>query len=223
MPEASAGSNSQSTILVCDDDRDTRTVTRIALEADGFQVCEAEHGLAAQKICREKLPDLIILDLMMPQMSGLEFLAAFRKEVTEPFVPVLLLTALSDTNKKVEGFKLGADDYLVKPFERRELMARIRSLLKIREMQLQLVAQERELLKAQLAGAAAHELGQPLQSVLLQLHVLLKKIGSTPEAQEAAAAIRAECERMQDILTRLQKSSAGETSDYPGAQKILKL
>ncbi len=114
-------------ILVVDDKAGVRTVVRDYLVEEGFRVITAENGRTALYAARHEKPDLILLDIMMPEMGGYEFLRAYRKEAN---TPVILLTARLDETDKVLGLELGADDYVTKPFGMRELVARIRAVLR---------------------------------------------------------------------------------------------
>ncbi|MBO7743213.1 response regulator transcription factor [Paenibacillus sp. MWE-103] len=115
------------TLLVVDDDPHIRELVRLFLVREGFQVVEAEDGEEALRILETTQPQLVILDVMMPNMDGWELCRELRRD-TE--LPVLMLTAKGETSQKIKGFELGADDYLVKPFEPLELVARVRALLK---------------------------------------------------------------------------------------------
>ena len=115
------------TILVVDDKASVRTLVRDYLAAEGFRVATANNGRDALFVARDVKPDLILLDIMMPEMSGYEFLQAYRKERN---TPVILLTAKLEESDKVLGLELGADDYVTKPFGMRELVAHIRAVLR---------------------------------------------------------------------------------------------
>lgn len=115
------------TILVVDDKVGVRTVVSDYLTEEGFRVVTAENGRDALYVARHEKPDLILLDIMMPEMSGYDFLRAYRSEHT---TPVILLTARLEESDKVLGLELGADDYVTKPFGIRELVARIRAVLR---------------------------------------------------------------------------------------------
>lgn len=114
-------------ILVADDDAQIRDVVRIALSQAGFGVAEARDGRAALEAAQSLMPELLILDIGMPEMDGLDVCRALRK-TTE--VPILFLTARADEIDRVVGLELGADDYVAKPFSPRELVARVRAILK---------------------------------------------------------------------------------------------
>jgi DNA-binding response OmpR family regulator len=114
-------------VLVVDDEPMVREVVVSYLERDGFKVAEAADGETALRLVLEGRPDLVVLDVMLPAIDGLEVLAQIRKRID---VPVILLTARTDEVDRILGLELGADDYVVKPFSPRELAARVRSVLR---------------------------------------------------------------------------------------------
>jgi DNA-binding response OmpR family regulator len=119
-------------ILVVDDKLELRTLLKSYLTQEGFDVVTANNGQEALHVARHEKPNLIILDLMMPEMGGYEFMRAYNREAE---TPVLILTAKIDENDKVLGLELGADDYVTKPFSPRELTARVRAVLRRSEKQ----------------------------------------------------------------------------------------
>ncbi|MFN2134541.1 MAG: response regulator [Candidatus Promineifilaceae bacterium] len=114
-------------ILVVDDEAALVKVVRGYLEQEGYEVVTAYNGREALFIAREEKPDLIVLDLMMPEMDGMTFIREFRREAD---TAIIALTARIDEMDKVLGLELGADDYVTKPFSARELVARVRALLR---------------------------------------------------------------------------------------------
>lgn len=115
------------TILIVDDEARLRDMIRMYLEQEGFRVVEAGHGREALYVARVEKPDLIILDQMMPEMNGAEFMRAFGKESN---TPVIMLTAKVEDQDKILGLELGADDYITKPFNMQELLLRMEVFLK---------------------------------------------------------------------------------------------
>jgi DNA-binding response OmpR family regulator len=118
-------------ILVVDDEPRMIGFIRMNLELEGHQVVEAHNGLEALELIRTQLPDVVLLDVMMPEMDGFETLRLLREFSS---VPVIMLTAKGDENDKVYGLELGADDYVTKPFGPRELSSRIKAVLRRAEM-----------------------------------------------------------------------------------------
>jgi len=115
------------TILVVDDKKSLRDLVKAYLTQEGFRVVTANNGRVALHVARHEKPDLILLDIMMPEMDGYEFIRIYRRERN---TPIILLTAKLEESDKVVGLELGADDYVTKPFGMRELVARIRAVLR---------------------------------------------------------------------------------------------
>lgn len=120
-----------SVILVVDDEERMARFIRLNLEYDGFQVLEAYRGMEAIHILRDKMPDLVLLDVMLPDLDGFEVLKTIREVST---VPVIMLTAKGEEDDRVQGLELGADDYITKPFSPRELVSRVRAVLRRTEL-----------------------------------------------------------------------------------------
>lgn len=114
-------------ILVVDDEERMARFIRLNLEHDGFQVVEAHKGMDAINELRTKMPDVILLDVMMPDIDGFEALQLIRETSS---VPVIMLTAKGEEDDRVKGLELGADDYVTKPFSPRELVSRVRAVLR---------------------------------------------------------------------------------------------
>ena len=114
-------------ILVVDDEERMARFIRLNLEHDGFQVVEAYRGMKAIQVLRESLPDLVLLDVMMPDIDGFEVLRMIRELSS---VPVIMLTAKGEEDDRVHGLELGADDYITKPFSPRELVSRVKAVLR---------------------------------------------------------------------------------------------
>jgi two-component system OmpR family response regulator len=118
-------------VLVVEDDQTLLDVLKYNLAKEGYVVATAADGKQAVAVARSEKPDVIILDIMLPELDGLEVCRILRREMT---VPILMLTAKSEEVDKVVGLEIGADDYMTKPFSMRELLARVRSMLRRAEM-----------------------------------------------------------------------------------------
>ncbi len=117
-------------LLIVEDDKDIVELVRYNLEKEGYQVASSGDGLSALSVIKKSAPDLVILDLMLPKLSGLEVCREIRREQTLNRLPILMLTARGDEADRVVGLEMGADDYVTKPFSPRELVARVRALLR---------------------------------------------------------------------------------------------
>ena len=117
-------------VLVIEDERDIRELVRVNLEAEGFQVLEAGDGELGLSLVKTERPAVVVLDLMLPGLSGLEVCRRIRAEEGSTRAPVVMLTARSSESDKVVGLEIGADDYVTKPFSPRELAARVKALMR---------------------------------------------------------------------------------------------
>ena len=132
-------------ILVVDDDLAINELIKVNLEISGYKVVQAFDGTTGFALAKQELPSVVVLDVMMPEVDGFTVAQRIRKNDSTKDIPIIMLTALSQLNDKVNGFNIGVDDYLVKPFEMEELQVRIRALLK-RTNQIPQSASTRELL-----------------------------------------------------------------------------
>ncbi len=118
------------TLLVVEDENDIRQLLRFNLEREGYAVLEADNGLDGLRTASLELPDLVVLDLMLPGLDGCEVCRRLKVQTATADTPVLMLTARGEEVDRIEGFTLGADDYVVKPFSVKELVLRIRAILR---------------------------------------------------------------------------------------------
>ena len=119
-----------SRVLIVEDERDIRDLVLFHLEREGFQVSSASSGEEALRQVRHASPDIVLLDLMLPAMGGLEVCRKLRQDPVTVALPIVMLTAKGDEVDRVLGLELGADDYIVKPFSPKELLARVRAVLR---------------------------------------------------------------------------------------------
>ena len=119
-----------SKVLIVEDEANIRQLVKYNLEKESFQVIEAEDGLQGLRLAKAEKPDLVLLDLMLPQMDGLEVCRSLKGNQATAALPIIMLTAKSEEIDKVIGLELGADDYMTKPFSPRELVARVKAVLR---------------------------------------------------------------------------------------------
>ena len=123
-----------SLILVVDDVPDNVDILQMRLESQGFDVITAGDGEAALAAVRDKLPDLVLLDIMMPKLDGIATVKQLKADLSLPFIPVILVTARADAKDVIAGLEAGGDDYLTKPVDQAALMARVRAMLRIKAL-----------------------------------------------------------------------------------------
>jgi CheY-like chemotaxis protein len=125
--------NTPPRILVADDNETNRDILATRLEANGYEVLHAGDGEQALAVTREHRPDLILLDIMMPKLDGIEVCRRIKGDAALPFTPIVLVTAKAESSDVVEGLDAGADEYLTKPIDQKALVARVKALLRVKE------------------------------------------------------------------------------------------
>lgn len=150
-------------ILIVEDEQAIREMTAFGLRRAGFEVAQAEDCRGARSMIADKQPDLILLDWMLPEMSGLKFVRSLKKDSKTSDIPVIMLTARSQEEDKVKGLDSGADDYITKPFSARELNARVRALLRRAAPSGDAEVLKAEALELDLPGHRVTAHGKPVQ------------------------------------------------------------
>jgi len=121
-------------VLIVDDDAKIVEMLEIGLNAMGYDTVAAYDGGSVFKVVVDEAPDIILLDLNLPKKDGIEVCQEIREKITEIYIPIIMVTARDDTNSKIEGLDVGADDYITKPVDIKEVMARIRSMLRLKSL-----------------------------------------------------------------------------------------
>jgi sigma-B regulation protein RsbU (phosphoserine phosphatase) len=176
-------------ILVVDDEVDISTILTVTLRRAGYEVASAADGLEAVEAIQRQAPDLILLDVMMPRADGLETLQRIRQHPPTAQVPVIMLTARSGIADKMRGFERGADDYVAKPFEPAEVVARVAALLK-RSAQARVVSPLLSVLGDWFTTERMAQLGRDLEAAREIQERLLPPVPETVAGLEAGAALR---------------------------------
>ncbi|MBI5167351.1 MAG: response regulator [candidate division NC10 bacterium] len=190
-------------ILIADDDPQTVELLEAFLSVE-FDVLKAYDGEEALDVSRKDLPDLILLDVIMPKLNGYEVCKRLKKSEETRFIPVVMITALKDLEERIKGIVVGSDDFLTKPIRKIELLARVRSLLKFKTLAkeeihgLKGVAREGELGES---SAILQTLEGPLKNVMAELEILEASLGGLTDKQKAH--LQKAIEGCQEILRRI--------------------
>lgn len=185
------------TILIVDDTPANISVLVDALADTGFQLMVAEDGEDALEQVRHTRPDLVLLDVMMPGLDGFETCRRLKADAATRDIPVIFMTALTDTAEKLKAFAAGAVDYITKPLQHEEALARIRTHLTLRRLQREL--QEQLALKERFIRIAGHDLRNPLCLILVSGE-LARRQGAAPEILEYLESIHASARQMRSII-----------------------
>jgi two-component system, sensor histidine kinase and response regulator len=197
-------------ILIVDDVPENISVLFEFLIQQGYDVSIAPDGESAIEVVEHEPPDLILLDVMMPGLDGFETCRRLKEDEWSREIPVIFMTALSDTVDKVKGFDLGAVDYVTKPVQQDEVLGRIRAHITIRRLQLELKERNQRLAEqnAELdafAHTVAHDLRNPLGVIDNAVYLLKRDLGEgiTPEIVESFGLLNRSSKRMRDIIEGL--------------------
>ena len=222
--------SSKKHIYIADDAPTIRALLETSLEGENWIISVFENGKDLLQAISKNRPDIVISDVKMPGLPGDEVCRFIKENFKETFIPVLLLTSLDSTADKVSGLRHGADDYITKPFELEELKARIEVMLRIKALTDELrrtrdllQEKEKQVLAMTIAGGTAHELGQPLTSVLLNLRLLPSLESASPEYDEVINAIEEQCMRMKKTISDLFNLEKYSAKDYLENLQILDL
>lgn len=173
------GSQHPARILIVDDHEDNVALLRIVLESQGYRILCAADGLQALEIVRREHPDLLLLDVMMPHMSGYEVVEHVRADPSLAYIPIMLITAKQDLSDKVKGLDVGADDFLPKPVQSSELIAKVRALLRLKHVQDALINERNKNEMLYLVGQQLNSTLDVDQLVSETLNLMVNLIGAT--------------------------------------------
>jgi DNA-binding response OmpR family regulator len=187
-------------VLIVDDCKVTTLTITKCLEPDGFEVRSAHSGRDGLREALEFRPDAILLDRRLPDIDGVEVCRRFRLAETTKSTPILMLTSTGDTKARVEAIELGADDYIVKPFEPSELVARINRFLATRSQYSERVVVERKAAIGQITLGLCHEINNPLTTVIGQLEMLLRRGELNAGDRERASAALEGAKRVRTLV-----------------------
>ena len=219
--------NKKFRILVIEDDLVHRTVIDNILRDEGYEVITAEDGGVGVEKVFEEMPDLVITDIRMPVKDGYTVCRELRDNERTKYLPVVILTANHSPEDLVYGFEQGAFDYILKPFENQELMARVNAAIKFKELRDELIHERQKSMLFELAGAAAHELNQPL-TVLKTTSYLLKEKYQKKQLNEDdfikyIERMEFSISRMGKIIGKMDRLEEYKTRDYTMGTRIINL
>ncbi len=191
-------------VLAVDDDERNLALLSAKLEREGYEIETAGNGIEALKKVNAFHPDLVIMDVMMPQMDGYETLRHLKSREETRYIPVIMLTGRAEVEDKVLGFEVGAEDYINKPYSLQEVAARVKSLLRMRALQTKLRDTEKVAALGEMVDGIAHEIRNPLTAIggiARRLH----EHETDPQHREYAQWIIRSVERLERMLGRIDE------------------
>jgi len=212
------------TILVVDDNQDMVHLFKKILSIHGYKVISAGNGADALKIAFETPPDLILLDLAMPKMDGYAVCKQLKASNKTNMIPIIIVTCRDSMKEKIQGLETGADDYITKPIYYVELLTRIESLLKIRELHQRLIKIQKLETLAQVAVTVNHEINNPLCSISANAEMLRTTLENPDEAiLRKIDIILKEVDRIKQVINKLSHATRVVSMEYISGVKMLDL
>lgn len=215
---------SKNKILVVEDDNDTLFILNKLLTKNNYKVFTSTNGQDAFNMLNEVEPEVILADWTMPVMDGLELCNIIKKDEKYKLIYFIILTARASLKDRVTGLDIGADDFLVKPVQNQELLARIRSGIRIHNLQNELKKIEHNKALIEMACTIGHRINNPLSSLLVSVKNIEDELGDKKESlEEDMIVINKSIERIKTLANNLTQLQNPEIVDYTSDNKMLKL
>ncbi len=214
-------------VMIVDDDYELSQMVKALLEKEGYSVLLAYDGEEALELLANHNIDLLILDVMMPTMSGYEVCRRLRESTFPVTFSIIMLTGKSSIDDKIVGLDMGADDYLTKPFDVLELLARVRAQMRIRDLQERLVNMEKLATIGQMTITLSDQINNPLASMLWHISLLKKELENqqapSPTVINAVAAIEKAVHSINEVMTKLRKVRRPVSKEFSPGIRMLDL
>ncbi|MBK7104404.1 MAG: response regulator [Ignavibacteriae bacterium] len=216
--------NDKNKILIVEDEEDSRFIYERLLTKNGYTIKSVNNGEEALDVISEFKPAIILADWTMPKLNGIELCNIVKSKEEFKLIYFILLTARTSLKDRVEGLDTGADDYLVKPIDNQELVARIRSGIRIHNLQNELKNIEHNKAVIELACTIGHKINNPLSSLKMSVESLKDEIDSKKEnISDDFFVIEESLKRIQEFVKALQNLQGAEITDYALDNKMLKI
>jgi DNA-binding response OmpR family regulator len=214
-------------ILVIDDLPENVFMLQDRLEHEGYEVITAYDGLTGIEKTRNELPDLILLDVMMPGITGFEVCKTLANDIRTKHIPIILVTAKIGAEDTKEGLEAGAFDYIKKPFNKIELLARVNSALKLSDAQKMLIKAEKQSVFAATVVTANHKIKQPLTLMNLSAAAIKRELAKEEISKEAITKrlnyIELAIKEINDVLNNMNTIKEPTMADYTKNIKMIKV
>jgi DNA-binding response OmpR family regulator len=212
-------------LLIIDDDHDYLTSMVMLLRPLGYHVVTARNGAEGWAKLETEKPDVLLMDWTLPDTDGIAIIRRMRAAAQHRERYVIMVTGRSGKEDLIKGMDEGANDYLVKPFQNKELLVRIRVGIRTKKLEEELAQQVRRTTVLEMAGSLAHEIGNPLSASTLLQQKLARdpRLGSMPEVMRDLDALKVELARIETLVRKAQHISNVHTKPYVGDLQIIDL
>ncbi len=212
-------------ILIVEDEKDTRFILNKLLTKNDYEVETTSNGKEALELIKTFMPKVILADWTMPIMDGIELCNHIKSNEETKLIYYIILTARSSLNDKIRGLDIGADDFLSKPIENQELLARIRTGIRVHNLQAELRSVEHTKAIVEMACTIGHEINNPLSSLVVSLKNLEDELSSSNQQKfiDDLTLINKSIERIRHLVNNLIHLRNPEVINYADNQKMIKL
>lgn len=217
--------NTKDKILIVEDEKDTRFILNKLLTKNDYEVETTSNGKEALELIKTFVPKVVLADWTMPIMDGIELCNHIKSDEGTKLIYYIILTARSSLNDKIRGLDIGADDFLSKPIENQELLARIRTGIRVHNLQIELKNVEHSKAIVEMACTIGHEINNPLSSLVVSMKNLEDELTSLNQHKfvDDLVLINKSIQRIKQLVNNLVHIKNPEIIDYTDSQKMIKL
>jgi sigma-B regulation protein RsbU (phosphoserine phosphatase) len=210
-------------ILVVDDDKEFANVTSASLEMEGYRVHVAHNSITGWKEMERCQPDIMLVDWEMPEMSGIEFIKLIKDDAVHRTRYIIIVTGRIGTENVVQGLDAGADDYLIKPFQMEELLARIRSGLRIRSLENRIVEEAKRVTVMAMALSVADKVGNPIAAAKLYQQLLLEnpQLATLSDVIDSLRSLGSLLDEALQLINQYQAIKTPRSIPAPGGKTMI--
>ncbi len=211
-------------ILIVEDNEDILMLLKSMLKSKGYRIVTADNGEDALRLAKEEEPQLVLLDLTLPKIDGYSVCRMLKDSESTKYIPVIIITCRSSLEEKILGLEVGADDYIVKPFQKEEVLARVKSLLKLHNLHGRLIQAEKLATLAQVAVSVNHEVNNPLCAISANAEIIKIMLNKGVDSERIHAKIDIilnEVDRIKRVIEKLSKATKVVSMEYISGIQML--
>lgn len=211
------------TLLIIDDDANFITPLQMHLESQGYVVVSAQNPITGWKEMERCQPDIMLVDWELPDMSGIEFIKLLKEDSAHRMRYIIMITGRSGTENIVQGLDAGADDYLIKPFQMEELLARVRSGLRVRSLEKRIAEEAKRLTVLEMALSVADKIGNPIAAAKLYQQMLMENSNLTgfTDVIESLKSLGSLLDEALQLINQYQAVKTPRSIPAPGGRTMI--
>jgi sigma-B regulation protein RsbU (phosphoserine phosphatase) len=211
------------TILLIDDDLNFLSIMKMSLESEGYNVIATPSPVAGLQKMNDQHPDILIVDWEMPEMNGIELIKIVKRDPVHGACHTIMVTGRSTTDNIIAGLDAGADDYLIKPFQIEEMLARVRSGLRVRSLEERIAEEAKKLTVLEMALSVADKVGNPVAAAKLHQQILQddSRLAAIPDIMDSLKSIGSLLDDALDLINQYQSIKNPRSVPAPGGRTMI--